>query len=53
MATSLVRFFLQIFAILPIHAAGVLLVFRKESRRFLAFWKNRNRQQAAAQVASV
>jgi len=32
MATSLVRFFLQIFAILPIYAARVLLVFRKGSR---------------------
>ena len=32
MATSLVRFFLQIFAILPIYAARVLLAFRKESR---------------------
>ena len=51
-ATDLFRFFLQIAAILPIFAAGTLLVFWKESRQFPGYWKNPFRARPKAETGT-
>lgn len=50
-ATSLIRFFLQTGALLPIYVISVLAVFPQELRKLTAFWSNRNRPGVTAEVS--